>query len=89
MYQLLAFNNYYQGNGQPVNQRTIYVIVAQGQLVRAYADYKMALQDLEKIRAMKPNVQIADPVPLKLYDNRALGSTFDRLQSSEFHNLFS
>lgn len=68
--ELLAYNYYSQPESTPINQRIIYLIIAGGQPVRTYADYKMALQDVERIRQMKPNLEIADPIPIKFFDNR-------------------
>lgn len=71
----MSFNPSYLGDASstPINNRVIYVLIAEGQIVRAYADYGMAMQDKARIQALKPKVQIADPVSVKFYDDRALG----------------
>ena len=67
----MAYNYYNQSESTPINQRTIYFVIAGGQVVRAYADYQMALQDVAKIKAVKPNLEVADPISVKFFDNRS------------------
>lgn len=66
------------------NTRYIFVLVADGKLVRAYSDQTEGNEDLNKIRMTKPNVGVI-LVPLEMHDHQAIDSRnqFNKLVSGD------
>jgi hypothetical protein len=58
----------------PQNERVIYILIADGQLVRAYADPELGNKDRAMLIAMKPKSVVAPLAPVKMIDNQALNS---------------
>lgn len=73
-------SSYYSTNKE-TNERIIYVIVANGELVMAYADEAMAKADAQKLRAFKPGMKISPPIAVKFKDSMCIDSKgFNRVQ---------
>lgn len=69
------------------NQRFIFVLVADGKVVRAYSEQTEGTEDLNKIRMTKPNVQVA-LIPCEMHDHQAIDSrnNFARFASGDGTN---
>jgi hypothetical protein len=62
------------------------VLIADGKLVKAYADISMANDDYQKlIQFSKPGAKISPPIACRFVDNQTIDSKgFNRVRTSEF-----
>lgn len=69
----------------PSKDRIIYGLIADGQIVKCYADIDFANEQYEKLRRLKPQSKVSPPIPIKLADNQTIDSRgFNRVRTSEF-----
>jgi hypothetical protein len=69
-----------------VNERVIYILVADGQLVKAYSDIDWAREDYQKLlQFAKPGSKISPPIACKFADNQTINSKlFNKVKTGEW-----
>jgi hypothetical protein len=72
MYQIIVSG---YSNPDNVNERVIFAIIADGLIVKAYADEVLANIDYQRLRQFsKPGSKISKPIAVKFADNQAIDS---------------
>lgn len=73
--------------GRTFNLRFIFVLVADGKVIRAYSDQTEGAEDLRKIRMVKPQSQ-STLIPIEMHDHQAIDSRnqFNRFASGDGTN---